>query len=562
MARRIMQMEWQQGKTLRAVGLPLAVVTVLLLGLWFRFTHLDTKVLWGDEVLTVVRTSGYTASEVLQDIAESPLTTVQSLQRYHVIAPNTGLDDVTEDFRSRSRPPLYYVLLYFWRTQFGDSVAIIRSLSALLNLLVLPCLYWLCWELFQSRPVGLVAMALFLVSPLQVLYAQEAREYSLLMLAIVLSSALLLRSLRLHTPLNWAGYALTVAMGIYTQWLFGMVVVSHALYGGITQSWCNLKQVHRSRLTRTRLIAYGVSTLLGLSLLIPWLRYSRFQLLEPLTDGGWRYQHPATPWTLLHTWVLNQSRLCFDVNDSAIFNGRLPIYLGLLILMGYAFYWLCRKAPFAATCFVFTLAGVPTLALALPDLLTGSTGSTAPRYLLPTYLAMQLALAFLLAPSLNQAATQKRRQRLWQGMTVLLLSLGVISCWRSAPVAVWWNKYTGGAVVEMAEQINQAERPLLLTNAAGIMALSFVLHSQVPVYWVTEERAQLKNLGLSEPLTNFTDLFWYPARRGKAVSAMLRRTYPLQRTRITYRVDPAYNVNVSLWHLSQPGRSTSLPVEQ
>lgn len=45
-------------------------------------------------------------------------------------------------------------------------------------------------------------MALIAVSPFHVLYAQEAREYSLWTVTILLSSAALLRAMRVKTKLS------------------------------------------------------------------------------------------------------------------------------------------------------------------------------------------------------------------------------------------------------------------------------------------------------------------------------------------------------------------------
>jgi len=68
---------------------------------------------------------------------------------------------------------------------FGSSVTVTRGLAALISLFVFPCIYWLCLKLFKS---GWMAMALVAVLPIHVVYAQEAREYSLWPAAILLSS--------------------------------------------------------------------------------------------------------------------------------------------------------------------------------------------------------------------------------------------------------------------------------------------------------------------------------------------------------------------------------------
>ncbi len=74
-------------------------------------------------------------------------------------------------------------------------------------------MYWLCQELFHDSSTRWVAVGLMAVSPFHVLYAQEAREYSLHTALILVSSTLLLRSLRLATWQSWAWYALSLVIG-------------------------------------------------------------------------------------------------------------------------------------------------------------------------------------------------------------------------------------------------------------------------------------------------------------------------------------------------------------
>lgn len=72
-------------------------------------------------------------------------------------------------------PPLYFVAVQYWAKLFGDSPGATRSFSVWMSLLVFPGLYWLCRELFAAPEVAWIAVGLLAVSPLQVLYAQEAR---------------------------------------------------------------------------------------------------------------------------------------------------------------------------------------------------------------------------------------------------------------------------------------------------------------------------------------------------------------------------------------------------
>ena len=57
-------------------------VIVLVLGIFFRFTHLDYKVYWYDEAIGSLRASGYTQEEVVQHFFAKSVVNVTELQRY------------------------------------------------------------------------------------------------------------------------------------------------------------------------------------------------------------------------------------------------------------------------------------------------------------------------------------------------------------------------------------------------------------------------------------------------------------------------------------------------
>ena len=127
--------------------------------------------------------------------------------------------------------------------------------------MVFPCLYWLCLELFDSSIVGLVAIALIAVSPIHVLFAQEARQYSLWTLTTLFSSVSLLRAMRLNTKFSWSVYAISLALSFYTFIFSGLVTIGHFIYVAISERWQMSK----------RFINYLLSSLLGVLTFVPWI---------------------------------------------------------------------------------------------------------------------------------------------------------------------------------------------------------------------------------------------------------------------------------------------------
>ncbi|MBD0264676.1 MAG: glycosyltransferase family 39 protein, partial [Tolypothrix sp. Co-bin9] len=407
------------------------LIILLTLGVLFRFVNLDKKIYWHDENFTSLRVSGYTEAEVVQQVFNGQVIAVQDLQKYRYPNFNKNLLDTINSLalEEPQHPPLYYVLVRVWMQLFGNQVAITRSLSALISLLAFPFIYWLCLELFNSSLVGWIAVALIAVSPFHVLYAQEAREYSLWTVTILASSAALLRSLRLNTKSSWTLYVVTIVISLYTFLFSGLVMIGQGLYV-LTR-----ERFKFSKVTTTYLLA----SLVGLLTYVPWI----FAIINNFSELDQR-----TSWTsdktpllsLVKTWVANPTRIFFDINlDSE--SHLIFIVLPLLILwglIGYSIYFLCRNASKPIVVFILALIGVTLLALVLPDLILGGRRSSVSRYLIPSYLGIHLAVAYLFSAKLANPSFS--RQKIWQFGFLLLIIGGIVSCGVSSQAETWWIK--------------------------------------------------------------------------------------------------------------------------
>jgi uncharacterized membrane protein len=199
-------------------------------------------------------------------------------------------------------PPLYYLIARLWVQLFGYSVTVIRSLSACISLLVFPCLYWLCLELFGASLVGWVAIALIAISPFHVLYAQEAREYVLWTVTILLSSAALLQAMRLQTRLSWGIYAATLALGFYSFLFTGLVAIGHGIYVVATVGY------RWSKTTKAYLLA-SLATLVAIA---PWLFVLMTNWLQFRATTGWMETIQVPQMVLIKMWGLHLIRLFVD----------------------------------------------------------------------------------------------------------------------------------------------------------------------------------------------------------------------------------------------------------
>ena len=120
---------------------------------YYAFTRCGAKTLWLDEAFSV-----WVANHRLLDIFPWLI-------------------------RIDHHPPLYYVTLHFWQSLFGDLQGPVRALSALCSTLAIPVFYVATRRLFEP-PTALIAALILAVSPFQVRFAQEARMYALLTLAV------------------------------------------------------------------------------------------------------------------------------------------------------------------------------------------------------------------------------------------------------------------------------------------------------------------------------------------------------------------------------------------
>ena len=457
------------------------LVAMFATGLFFRFANLDRKVYWNDEVWFSLRISGHTRSEMVKEIFDGHEIGAEDLQKYQRVTPEK---DVADTIMALARedpkiPPLYHVLARFWLQIFGDSVEAKRCLSAIISLLVFPCLYWLSRELFGSSLTGWIAVVLMTISPFHVLYAQEAYSYSLWTMTILLSSAALLRALRLQTGSSWAVYAAAVAMGLYTHLLFGLVMIAHGVYvAAVSLETLNLKQLAWPK----PLDRYLLATVMGLIAFVPWATV--------LIAGGFQI-HPS--WLnenfplrrILGYWFYNFGSVFLDT-EGYPYGMRSPlidlISLSILALAAYSMYFLCRRTQKRTWFFVLTLTASTFVPLVLGDVIWGGRRSTVARYLIPSYLGLQLALAYLLAARIHSANFAQRMS--WRAILAVVIGAGIVSAAISSQAETWWNKAGSNHVPEVARIINKFSRPLVISdryglNPGNLMSLSYRLGPKI-----------------------------------------------------------------------------------
>ncbi len=505
------------------------ILLIIIMGIFWRVSDLDRRFYWYDEVFTSLRISGYTTVEFVERVSSDRAISLEDLQKFQ--RPNsekTAIDTIASLAREEPQhPPLYFLLARFWLQCFGASVPAIRSLSAFISLLVFPGVYWLCCELFASPFTGWVAVAAIAVSPFHLLYAGEAREYSLWMLLSVVSSLALLRSIRLKTQTSWGIYALTVVLGLYTFPFFLLSVIGYGVY---------ILGRDRFKFSQT-LKAYLLSSLVGILAFIPWI----LALIRKLPDSdrdpntAWMFEPLSLP-SLAVRWVGGMTRLFLDwgFRSEDPLTPALLLVLPILLVAGYSIYFLYQRSPLEVWLFVVTLMAVPAIALIGHDLILQGRLSVISRYYTPVFLALHLAVAYLLSTQLTADFSNKWQQKFWQITFIFVLTAGVFSCAIISQAKIWWHQSQiihRAYIPQTLERIvNRSPRPLIVADLRD----DFAVGSLFSLSYEVAPHVKFLLINLPEKLEiteKFSDIFLFsPSRELQNILATNRpyKIYPIQ----------------------------------
>jgi 4-amino-4-deoxy-L-arabinose transferase-like glycosyltransferase len=288
------------------------LLLIVLAGVALRVYHLDAQSFWYDE--------GNSAR-----IAE------RSLQL--IIAGAAG--DI--------HPPLYYIVLHYWRALFGETEFALRMLSVLCGVGLVIFTYLLARRLFNPR-VGLIAAALVACSPFAVYYSQEARMYVMLAFEAVVSTWALTgildfrltiddspRSSIVNRQSSILLYVLATAAGLYTQYAYPFVMIGQGVAVLVWLAGAKGKQLRM-------LAIYAAVNVAAIGLFAPWL---------PVAI------HQVTSWSVTpQSYQLGQAML--DAYRWLVVGRTLPldqatlplVAVGVLALLGVLFGLLRRdEAP-------------------------------------------------------------------------------------------------------------------------------------------------------------------------------------------------------------------------
>jgi len=462
---------------LQSVVLAVAVLATLA-GLCLRTYHLGTKTFWGDELVGLTHTLGYTEAEIVR--AGPQVRTAADIQVYFNLAgpQHTGPRPLSATVASLAaedpqHPPVFYLMQRLWAGVAGVSPAALRTLPMIFGVLAIAAMAWLALELFQSRTAAVIAASLYAISPFAVLYAQEARETTLWALETIVAGAVLLRAVRTAGMGSWIAYSLVSAVSLYTYPLSATVMAAHFVLV------VSLPDLRRRRVLLPYLTASAVATLLFL----PWpllfanthsgvkalgvllandqsplgivLTFLR-DIKATMIDVG-----PIAPGTLLRLTVMALGTAILAIVLASVGRLALPTSGRLAAARGNGA--VSNRGRIAAR-FILALFVIPALPIALIN--HGALISQL-RYLVPVFLATQLALTALFCASFAGEGRGRAGPLLFSATYLLIVAFSALSCVISAGADTWYPKAYQRSP-HVAALINRSPAPLVVGDEAAV----------------------------------------------------------------------------------------------
>lgn len=412
------------------IGLAWAAIVI---GIVLRFSQLPTRALFFDEAVTQMRIAGFTATQMWDTLYDGKQRTALELRRYASAdasaSPQRTVASLADE--DAQHPPLFYLAELGVVRLFGNALVVWRLLPALFGVLAIGAAYVLARQLFADTAAALLSAAVFALSPIERIYADQAREYSLLVLLALIATSLLVRALRSGAWFDWAAYAVTAALGLYASPFMAYALAAHGL--------TTVAIARRPR--RYALVAFVVAAAAALIAYLPWAHEIATHRAQIEASNAWS----ADPWPLTKLavkWIFNAGSTLFDLEYLDLRWG-----VGLVIVLAAAAFALLRgfqDADERARWTLGSLIVVPALILILPDLALHEHRSAVARYALPVFAALAIVIGRGLVGRPVLAA--------------FVLGGGLLSCTVGALHSGWWDNDTNADDARVASIVNRTAR--------------------------------------------------------------------------------------------------------
>ncbi|TIH12862.1 hypothetical protein D0S45_17070 [Marinifilum sp. JC120] len=213
-------------------------------------------------------------------------------------------------------PPLYLFIMHIWTEIFGISETALRMISAIFGVLAVYLTYKVGNRLMNRN--GALLGALFLaVSYMGINFSQEARSYTMLLCAILMSCHGLLKFIEKQDKYNFIYYAAAVSLMLYTHTFTVFIILFHQIYYVV--DWAGRPGERFKRFVNWVGVNVGALVLFG-----PWMYFLVRQVLAKLGGEG-----PGS-------WVMVPDHITAWRTFIQLAGGVLPLAVAGLVLLGFA----------------------------------------------------------------------------------------------------------------------------------------------------------------------------------------------------------------------------------
>jgi hypothetical protein len=330
-------------------------------------------------------------------------------------------------------PPLHYWLLQAWGHLLGYSEFALRSLSALLSVLVVALVYRVALRLRLNAWISLVAALLTAVHPYQIWLGQDAKNMYQLSLIGVLIATLQLPGLLAGRWRAWIVYVISGAFAMLSHYYAIFGLVAHGVY-------ILLAPVRWPARGRWVLAGCGVAVLM-----LPWVLVA----LPGMTSHQFSFARSSG--------LSVEAFLSQTLGDAAI-GPAMPdgpaiiaaVIMSVLLVVGFIRLWPTRR-PEAGFLIAWVLLAV--------------VGSFIVTRIRPTYNTFYMSNAYVAIYLLTAAALDRLRQRrvvLALGGATLLI--GCVVSLSNYYFDARWSKSRGLRELAADLRVNAGPQDILITN--------------------------------------------------------------------------------------------------
>lgn len=168
-------------------------------------------------------------------------------------------DQLIKESSKDNHPPLYSIILHYWKKITSGTLYYLRLLSVIFGVLSIYLIYIIGKELFDKN-TGLISALILAFSVFHIQYSQEIRSYMMVVVLILLSYYLLIRLSKIPKLIFFILYIIINTLLIYTHFLGWFILFAQSIYFLL-----------RYPIDINRIKPFIISNVIILILALPWL---------------------------------------------------------------------------------------------------------------------------------------------------------------------------------------------------------------------------------------------------------------------------------------------------